>query len=266
MMLPFSMQCETCHTFLYRGRKYNSRKERMGGPDGTYLGITRWRFYIKCHHCARPISFLTDPKNADYEMEAGATRNYEIQRDAAQQQAEKAEETAEKEKLDPMKALEDRVLDSQREMADLDNLEEIKAMNARHVQLLKRGTDEAAVLGNANDEDEEKKVVVQLSAEDEALVKSIQFGKKRNNNDIRRLNETDAAQRDAERQAAVAAFTTDIATTSSSTSSSKPKASVLPVKIKRKVKAPAPEAPPKSQTNNTLSTLLGGYGSDSSDD
>ncbi len=48
MMLPFSVQCETCHTFLYRGRKFNSKKEAMGGPDGRYLGIQRWRFYIKC--------------------------------------------------------------------------------------------------------------------------------------------------------------------------------------------------------------------------
>lgn len=62
MMLPFSMQCETCHEFLYRGRKFNSRKEPMGGPDGRYLGILRFRFYIKCSYCSRPISFLTDPK------------------------------------------------------------------------------------------------------------------------------------------------------------------------------------------------------------
>ena len=38
MMLPFSLQCSTCHTFLYRGRKFNSKKEPMGGPDGKYLG------------------------------------------------------------------------------------------------------------------------------------------------------------------------------------------------------------------------------------
>jgi len=62
MMLPFSVQCSTCNTFLYRGRKFNSKKEPMGGPDGKYLGITRFRFYIKCTHCSRHITFLTDPK------------------------------------------------------------------------------------------------------------------------------------------------------------------------------------------------------------
>mmetsp|Transcript_65881 Transcript_65881/g.73511 ORF Transcript_65881/g.73511 Transcript_65881/m.73511 type:complete len:81 (+) Transcript_65881:95-337(+) len=37
MMLPFSVQCSTCSTFLYRGTKFNSKKEPMGGPDGRYL-------------------------------------------------------------------------------------------------------------------------------------------------------------------------------------------------------------------------------------
>ena len=60
MMLPFSMQCSNCGEFLYRGRKYNSKKEAVQGPDGRYLGIQRWRFYIKCNQCARPITFTTD--------------------------------------------------------------------------------------------------------------------------------------------------------------------------------------------------------------
>lgn len=123
MMLPFSVQCCTCSTFLYRGRKFNSKKEAVEGPDGKYLGIQRYRFYIKCTGCSRPVTFLTDPKNADYEMESGATRNYEVYKDKEKTEGEDAAQKEEEEKEDPMKALENRVLESQREMQDLDNLE-----------------------------------------------------------------------------------------------------------------------------------------------
>jgi len=81
MMLPFSIQCENCSTFLYRGRKFNSKKEPCRGQSGKYLGIQRYRFFIKCTACSRPLTFLTDPKNADYEMESGGTRNYEVHKD-----------------------------------------------------------------------------------------------------------------------------------------------------------------------------------------
>jgi hypothetical protein len=57
MMLPFSIQCSTCSTFLYRGRKFNSKKESVKGINGKYLGIQRYRFYIKCSSCSRPVTF-----------------------------------------------------------------------------------------------------------------------------------------------------------------------------------------------------------------
>ena len=189
MMLPFSVQCDNCHTFLYRGRKFNSKKEAMGGPNGKYLGITRWRFYIKCTHCSRPLTFLTDPKNADYEMESGGTRNYEIQKDRVATEDQINAEREKEEKEDPMKALENRVLESQSEMADLDNLEEIKAMNARHVKLLYGKKD--GILLASDDVNVDSSNL--LTEEDEALVKSIQFGKsKRSQHEmLKRLDEQD---------------------------------------------------------------------------
>ena len=67
MMLPFSMCCNVCGCYMYRGKKFNSKKEVAEGED--YLGIKRIRFYIKCVECNNEITFKTDPKNSDYECE-----------------------------------------------------------------------------------------------------------------------------------------------------------------------------------------------------
>ncbi len=159
----------------------------MGGPDGRYLGIQRFRFYIKCTHCSRTITFLTDPENTDYEMENGGTRNYEVYKDKEKTEEELAAEKEKDEKEDPMKALENRVLDSQREMADLDNLEEIRAMNRKHLKLMSAnggGFDAKAVLKALDDRiqeeaiDEEELNEHGITREEEELVKSIKFGKK----------------------------------------------------------------------------------------
>ena len=209
MMLPFSIQCENCSSFLYRGRKFNSKKEPVRGSEGKYLGIQRYRFYIKCSVCSRPLTFLTDPKNADYEMESGGTRNYEVHKDKEKTQDEIMAEEALKEKEDPMKALENRVLASAKEMADLDNLDEIKAMNMRNLKMMsgiqsRSGAFDSTAVVLASREGEkgdDSKVELVLDEEDEAMIKSIQFGKKKllstHQSSILRLDE--AAEEELER-------------------------------------------------------------------
>jgi hypothetical protein len=43
-----------------------------------------FRFYLKCTYCYADITFKTDPKNHDYVVETGGTRNYEAIKDAQQ--------------------------------------------------------------------------------------------------------------------------------------------------------------------------------------
>lgn len=45
------------------------------------VGIRIHRFYIKCSVCSAEITFRTDPKNTDYALESGATRNFEMWRE-----------------------------------------------------------------------------------------------------------------------------------------------------------------------------------------
>jgi len=171
---------------MYRGRKFNSKKEAVKGPEGKYLGIQKFRFYIKCTACSRPVTFLTDPKNTDYEMESGATRNYEVHKDRVKTEDKELANKELKEKEDPMKALENRVLESQREMAELDNLDEIKAMNMRQLKMMsalhggKDGLSSVtSVLRKGTEEKKDEISSLELNDEDEALVKSIKFGKRR---------------------------------------------------------------------------------------
>jgi len=189
MMLPFTIQCSTCSSFMYRGRKFNSKKEAVGGSQGKYLGIQRFRFYIKCAACSRPVTFLTDPQNADYEMETGGTRTFEVHKDRDKTKENVLEEERKVEKEDAMKALEKRVLASQQEMADLDNLDEIKAMNMRHLKMMAMahgtggqdggagGADATSMILNAHHHIMvEEKDPLELDETDEALIKSIKFG------------------------------------------------------------------------------------------
>ena len=81
MMLPMSICCATCGNYMYAGTKFNSRKEDVQGPDGVYLGIKIFRFTIKCTQCSAGCTFLTDPKNADYKVESGCSRNFEMWRE-----------------------------------------------------------------------------------------------------------------------------------------------------------------------------------------
>ncbi|KAG6652701.1 hypothetical protein CIPAW_05G024500 [Carya illinoinensis] len=142
MMLPMSIRCNTCGNYIYKGTKFNSCKEDVIGE--TYLGIQIFRFYFKCTKCSAELAMKTDPKNSDYVVESGATRNFEPWRE-------------EDERTEPW---------IQREMDILAALDEMKSMKSRHATVSVDAMLEA--LQRTAGEKEKR-----LEEEDEALIKSI---------------------------------------------------------------------------------------------
>jgi len=161
LMAPFSMRCTTCGEFIYRGRKFNAKKETP--PDERYLGIQIVRLHIRCTRCSSEITFRTDPKNNDYAMVKGAVRNMEPWRDRAAEEEtteqrldrlerEEAEAAGEEEK-DAMAELEAKNADAKRDMAAADALDAIRQRNARIQLAAKEGIDFADSVVRAEDEE-----------------------------------------------------------------------------------------------------------------
>lgn len=142
LMAPFSMKCTHCGEFIYKGRKFNARKETT---EEKYYNIAIFRFYIRCTRCSGEITFKTDPKNMDYECERGAKRNFEPWREAKlnEETEEERLDRLEKEEAerDAMKELETKVLDAKTEMAIADALDEIRSRNARMEKAGKDGVE-----------------------------------------------------------------------------------------------------------------------------
>jgi hypothetical protein len=182
LAIPFSMTCTACNEFMYKGRKFNAKKETVIGE--TYLGLKIFRFYIKCTRCSNHITFKTDPKEGSYVCEKGSTRNFELYREE-QAAAEVEKEKAEAVELDPMQALENKTMTNQAELDAIDALEEervrrgnidrlstapegvLAALDASRAQIEVTGESAvSAVLLNEHG----------LSVEDEAQVAAVRFG------------------------------------------------------------------------------------------
>jgi len=185
-MAPFSMRCNTCGEYIYKGKKFNARKETVEGED--YFGIKIFRFYIKwCVDfslltdsqltplrstlCSAEITFKTDPKNTDYAAEHGASRNFEPWREEKAEEEEDRLAKLEEEENNPMKQLENRQQDAKREMEILDALQDIRARNAR-IERAGQAVDLLARLEVPEDELDDEEVK-KLDEEDERLVQQV---------------------------------------------------------------------------------------------
>jgi hypothetical protein len=128
LMTPFSMRCNTCGEYIYRGKKFNARKE---DAQEAYLSIKIFRFYIRCTRCSAEITFKTDPKNNDYTAERGASRNFEPWKEDKPEETEEERDARIEADINPMKELEIKQMDSKREMEVMDALDQVRASNAR---------------------------------------------------------------------------------------------------------------------------------------
>lgn len=174
LMAPFNMRCKTCGEYIYRGKKFNARKEDVIGK--LHLGIQIYRFYIKCTKCLAEITFLTDPENQDYEMENGAMRNFESIRLAEKQAEVEAKQKKDEEENNPMKILENRTRDSRREMAVLETLEDLRELNAANA-----GVDPKILI--TAEEEYSRQLELLQKQEDEEEIKRM-FSKEKSDSDF----------------------------------------------------------------------------------
>ena len=177
LMAPFTMRCLTCGNYIWKGKKFNARKENALGE--MYLGIQIYRFYIRCPQCLSEITFKTDPENTDYAVEHGAYRTFQAEKLAELEEERLQQEREEDEANNPMLALENRTKESRREMDVLDALEDIRDWNARNAQVKFEDLMERHL-------ESERKALDEQEKADEALVKKV-FGRERDT--IRRLND-----------------------------------------------------------------------------
>jgi hypothetical protein len=170
LMAPFSMRCNTCGEYIYKGKKFNARKETVEGED--YFGIKIFRFYIKCTLCSAEITFKTDPKNTDYTAEHGASRNFEPWREERVVEEEDRLTRLEEEENNPMKVLENRTVDAKREMDVLDALQDIRAKNARN-ERVGQSVDLMARINVEEIETEEDRRRKEEDEEDDKMVREV---------------------------------------------------------------------------------------------
>ncbi len=168
-MTPCSMRCNNCGEYIYKAKKFNSKMETV--QKQTYLGIKIYRFYIRCPKCIAEITFITDPENGDYNVENGATRNYESLRVAEKLEEKERKSEEEREKSDPIRAIEKRMEVSNKEMKMLEDLEELQNTNDRNDR-----TDTGIVMKMINEKYSTRARKEMM--EDEAIVDSI-FGRTR---------------------------------------------------------------------------------------
>ncbi|EGT54607.1 hypothetical protein CAEBREN_00671 [Caenorhabditis brenneri] len=68
--MPFNIWCLGCHNHVGMGVRYNAEKKKCG----MYYTTPLYEFRMKCHLCDNYYVIRTDPKNFDYELVEGCSR------------------------------------------------------------------------------------------------------------------------------------------------------------------------------------------------
>ena len=115
-----------------RGTKFNARQEEAMGME--WMGLKRWRFYLKCSSCSQEMTFLTDPENDHYVTEHGCTRNLEPWR--VKQEADKLLDAKQKQiESDSMRALEEKSSIIKNQLDLMETISDLQDINKRNAVL-----------------------------------------------------------------------------------------------------------------------------------
>lgn len=185
---PFSMRCNKCGEFIYKGRKSNARKQIT---DEHYLNIPTVRLFIRCTVCSSEIVFDTDLKNEDYGIKSGATRNFEPWREARiTQETEKEKLEGEERGQEILTDIEVKASNAKTEMAIADALDQIRMRNARREIRIRNNTAKDAQT-SLEEKDQDEKATRKAFGDDADHV-------------VRRL--PDEEEEDAEQHAKLSAY------------------------------------------------------------
>ena len=143
----------------------------LNGKWITLYVCLQYIYRISSTLCSAEVTFKTDPKNTDYTAEHGASRNFEPWRDEDAEEEVDRLAKLEEEENNPMKVLENKTVDSKREMDILDALQDIRARNARNERVgLSEDLLARIILEEETEDDAERK---RLEEEDERLVQEV---------------------------------------------------------------------------------------------
>lgn len=117
IMLPMTIRCVSCNTFLYSGKKFNAKKYKL---NETYHGISVYQFSINCTLCKNNITFKTDPQNTNYVVTSGAVKLYDTIQDLVIKQKNDKQQQQDDIDSDILKKLENEQL-KHNQKAELDN-------------------------------------------------------------------------------------------------------------------------------------------------
>jgi len=183
MMMPMSVRCNTCGEYIYKGKKFNSKKETVVGEE--YLTVKIFRFYMRCPNCSTEFTIKTDPENSDYTADMNCSRNFEPWRDREKQIEDIKKQREKEEEGDAMKALENRTMDSKVEMDIIEALDEIRSLNARNAKI---DTDTLLDMHKQTFDEHQK----ELDDEEARELQSVVF--KNSTNYVKRISESNSEE------------------------------------------------------------------------
>ncbi|KAH7954788.1 hypothetical protein HPB49_021848 [Dermacentor silvarum] len=166
------MRCKTCGEYIYKGKKFNARKETVQNED--YLGIKVFRFYIKCPRCLAEITFKISMCRTGLLLTQGCSIDYSLDKI-------KGPETPPKKDVNTpsfLQLLEKRTKASKQEMDLIEALEDLKDLNKRQANvnfddMLGRYDTEREVMLKKQEEEDEKFIASVFGKNEGATVKRI---------------------------------------------------------------------------------------------